>query len=241
MLIEVPWSEFKDHINDSNLRWIYVTEGVNYATYASYDGFIFKSYIRNGSADYTDFNDNWKALGNKPLQDFDESGRKITRQAVTEKGWHYDLVFLERKTSTNEYYIKDRNGNDRGTITITRYDVNDNITTTNSLVVKSKIVVEFDHDIEIMEAEFFQVNTASNACRLWITAAGHIPANLGGSKTFVEGLPMHRLKEYYHIDGRSSKYVKKDTVNYSHRWELIEKHTAGLEHEYTLAIGFYKA
>jgi hypothetical protein len=72
------------------------------------------------------------------------------------------------------------------------------------------------------------------------TAAGHIPAP-NGSKPFVEGLNMKIIGEHYHIDGRSSKYIKADTTYYSHQWEVIEKHAAGHEHEYCLAIGFYKA
>ena len=120
MLIEYSWSEFKDFITDSKLRWIYVNEagGTNYSVYATYDGFVLKSYIRSGTSDYTDFETNWKSLGNKPLQDYDESGRRITRDAVTEKGFHYNLVFLERKTSTDEYYLKDRNGNERGVFSV---------------------------------------------------------------------------------------------------------------------------
>jgi hypothetical protein len=79
MLLEVTWTEFKSYIQDTNLKWLYVLEsnGTNYSVYLSYQGFILKSYLRNGTNDYTDFNDNWKSLGNTKITHTDSSGTEV--------------------------------------------------------------------------------------------------------------------------------------------------------------------
>jgi hypothetical protein len=68
MIVEISWTEFKTFITSTESGWIYTLEPNGaYAVYVTYSGFILKSYLVAGTADYIDFNSNYKSLGNKKI------------------------------------------------------------------------------------------------------------------------------------------------------------------------------
>lgn len=177
----------------------------------------------------------------------DNSGRPITKRAITESGWHMHNVFIEVCTSTLAVDgLKDqkKDGTSRGIASLKFYDNNDVELIANTQAeldancVKTIMEVNFPFDFELQGGRFYCPG-ATNDVYFWATVAPHIPQNQGGSVEFVSQANLKETKEFI-IDGRAPKLIKNDDVNLSDKWEFVMKHNAGIKEKITLCYEAYK-
>ena len=187
--------------------------------------------------------------------EMDAQGRQIVRRATSNKGWHYSAITGEVQTSTLDTYNKDFLGNDLGEVIVTLYNEEGEVITTqeeaNTDCVKTVLTIQPDYDFEIIEGDIYQHTRPLVDVRLW-TIAG-IPdlipyIGAAAVKTFVNGLNLRFMSPDDHIesDGRSSKFMKKETeipglgVFPSNKFQFILKHPAGYKHDLMVILELYK-
>jgi hypothetical protein len=245
-MIEVTWAEFKQLLGTS-IGWVYVqADDLSYSLYVSYNGLIVKCYLIPNSADITEFEANYKSLGNRPIE-VDSDGRQVTRLAATNKGWHYQAYFFEIETATGTCHNHDRNGNNLNEIVVHRYDSNNQITNVTENTVKTVVTMKRAIDFEIVSGRISQINPASSDIRMWVTAGVYNELNNYSEisvVSFVEGGMNLRYFEESETDGRASKYIKYNTVGVpfpTNRFQYIIKHDAGVTHKIQIRMDLYKA
>lgn len=113
MVIEVNWAAFKSFIASSELKWIYIDEpSDSYSVYISYQGLTLKSYIKNGSADCTDFENNYKVNGNSKISA--QVSTRSERSNVSMKICHVRKQTDENGDIVIEFKIPGTFGQDKG-------------------------------------------------------------------------------------------------------------------------------
>lgn len=175
----------------------------------------------------------------------------IIRLKYAPKGWAYQAHFIDLKTSTlSGVYSYDKDGVAVGfsSLKFYRADGTEIIsglqTDIDAECVHTRMVWEPTHAIEIISGSITHATDTTQDIRVWATAAPHIPAIYGGTKAFIQGglnIKYLPAKVALRTDGRASKFIDLDTVNYSHRWHFDIKHPVGVKHDILFLIEFYKA
>lgn len=248
MLINLKYSDFKVQALNKSIPIQYIITDYGYDLYLI-DGDFGITCVLKDSADVLDFETNLKDVSNRPLSDYDDSGRQITRVAFTNKGWHYQAHSVEFTTSTlNSCYNKDKNGVDLGFTEIKLYNSNgDEITTqldADLNCVKSVITWKPNFDFEIISGNVrqesketfdmylytgLQANTGLPAPYNWL----YVPFTNGGINMKYIG-----ADEPLKTDGRSSKYVKAGTNG--DYFEITLNHGNGNKHSMSVIFEIYK-
>jgi hypothetical protein len=176
---------------------------------------------------------------------------QLARLKYAPLGWAYQAHMMEITTSKiGGIYSEDKDGNPIGFATMKFYN-SAGIEITSGLqadldasCVHTKVIWEPSHSIEIISGSVKILNSTSENIRLWATAAPHIPEASGGKKRFLNGglnFKFMNAKEAIRTDGRSSKHIAHDPVNFSHRWDYDIKHPIGVKFELQLLVEFYKS
>lgn len=184
-------------------------------------------------------------------QQIDTESAPLTRLKYAPKGWTYQAHFIEIKTSSmGGVYSSTKEGTAVGFSSLKFYQADGTEiisglqTDIDTLCVHTRIIWEPIYSIEVISGSITNLNETTQDVRMWATAAPHIPAEHGGTKAFIQGglnLKFLPAKIALRTDGRASKFIALDIVNYSHRWHFDFKHPAGLKHDILLLLEFYKA
>lgn len=260
------WTEWKAIYAIKGLPFQYNDDGTLYTiwTYDSMEAHICQiwkvtlpdnvtesySQVAN-DADKTDFETNYKSLGNTSLGQIDADGAQIVRIKAAKRGWSFWAVAPEITTSTlsGTIYAKNASGVDIPGFTCKIYDENDAEITTAGLLNANlntcvKTVLDFEpaFDFEMIGGAVRINNNPASDLRLWIIGAPDIPVNFGGSKEFASGINLKFLApdSSFEIDGRVSKYVTYNAVTHSGKLRLILKHPAGAAINLQFIIHMYR-
>lgn len=197
------------------------------------------SQVQNDS-DKTDFETNYKSLGNTTLSQIDTDGASIVRIKAAKRGWSFWSIPIEVVTSTlgGSLFCQDNAGNNFSWITCKIYNGSDAEITTAGLLnanlntcVKTVIDFEPPFNFEIIGGSLRVNSNPGSDVRMWIVAAPDIPAGSGGSKEFASGINLKFLSadNSWEIDGRVTKSVTYDAVTHQGKIRMILKHPAGTQ------------
>lgn len=205
--------------------------------------------VQNDS-DKTDFETNYKSLGNNPLTQLDSDGAQIVRNKAAKKGWTFCSLPFEFETArlSDTLYSKDSSDVSRTFITMKAYNASDVEVTTPGLlnanlatIVKTVIDFEPPFDYEIIGGDLRTLTTISADMRLWIIAAPDIAAP-NGSKEMGGGINFRYLSpdNVFSVDGRVSKYATYHPTLHTNKIRLILKYPAGTNENILVVIQLYK-
>lgn len=190
--------------------------------------------------DKTDFETNYKSLGNGAVGQIDTDGAQIVRIKAAKRGWSFWSIPIEIVTSTigGSLFCQDNTGTNIPWVSCKIYD-GSNVEITDPGVlnanlnqcVKTVIDMEPTFNFEIIGGSIRINSNPSQDVRLWVVAAPDIPAGSGGSKEFASGVNLKFLQadNSWEIDGRVTKAVTYDPVYHSGKIRLILKHPAGTQ------------
>lgn len=171
----------------------------------------------------------------------DSTGRPITRRAITNDGWHYQLHQLEFTTAKlNSIYNKDENGNDLGFGTIKLFKEDGSEITDQAeenLAVKTQVDWMTNHEMDIIGGQLYQAAPPAQDCRLWIIAApGILNLRFGQGGINLKHAPAGGA---VNADGRASKYLPPSPAGIN-KFRLIFKHPAGFNHNAMMLFELFK-
>lgn len=261
------WTEWKSMYLIKGLPLQWEDDGVIYTiwTYDSQEVLlcqIYKAEVSESATsvysqeqndlDKTDFESNFKSLGNLPLSQIDIDGAQIVRIKAAKKGWTYFACPIEFKTSTiNSLYSKLYDGTNRPGITLKFYD-SSNVEVTEpgimdvneSLIVKTVIDFEPPYDYEVIGGEL-RINqdiTSLQDCRLYIIAVPDISAEMGGSKEMVGGINLKYLapQNMLLVDGRVSKTLIYNATYHTNKLRFVLIHDAGLKIDFHITLDLFR-
>lgn len=255
---EITWAEFKTIVNSRGLRIQHIDTGNTYHIFAA--DYYFRVYCRiykfddNQTVDKEDFEENYKSNTNQPLEQLDSDGASIVRTKAAKKGWTYNAIPIEIKTSTlaavdTPIYAKMIDGSDRSGMVYKIYNNSDiEITTPGALnanlgtAVKTVVSFEPSFDYEVIGGNIRIENDLTQDMRLYIIAVPDVPANLGGSKEMCGGINLRYLapQNMWEVDGRVTKLLKYDAIYHTNKLQFVFKHPAGLSHKIILTLEYYR-
>lgn len=215
------------------------------------DGITASYSQAQNDTDKTDFETNFKSLGNLPLSQLDVDGATIVRMKAAKKGWSFWAVPIEITTSTlqGSLYAKTSTGTDIPGLTCKIYDASNAEITVAGLLnanlntcVKAIIDFEPQFDYEIIGGALRVNANPSQDVRLWIVGAPDIPAIYGGSKEFASGINLKFLApdSSFDIDGRVTKYLTYNPATHQGKLRLILTHPAGLALNLQFVVHLYR-
>lgn len=245
------WLIFKNFIvtRELAIQWIDLDTGY---WMKAFDGsFSLECFINKDTDESTDFETNYKALGNTRLSQFDTDGAEIVRLKAAKKGWSFQALAPEITTSTllGSLYCKDSAGTDITGVSCKIYDGSNAEITTAGLLnanintcVKTVLDLELPYDFELIGGALRIHSNPAQDVRLWIVGAPDIPAIYGGSKEFASGINLKFLApdSSFEVDGRVTKYITYNAVNHSGKVRIILKHPAGLQVNMQVVIHLYR-
>lgn len=202
-------------------------------------------------SDKTDFEANYKSLGNLTLGQIDTDGAQIVRIKAAKRGWSFWALPVEFNTSTlnGTLYAKDASGTDIPGISCKIYNGSDVEITTAGLLdsnlatcVKTVLDIEPAFDFEMIGGSIRINSNPSQDVRMWIVGAPDIPAIYGGSKEFASGINLKFLApdSSFEVDGRVTKYVTYNSSTHSGKLRVILKHPAGLNLNLQVIVHMYR-
>lgn len=245
MIIELDWTGFKQFITDSSLSFIYISEpdGVSYSVFSMYQGFTLKSYIKHDTADHTDFEDNYKSIGNSKLADSD--GTSLSRIKAATAGWTYQSRNIEVVTSKlTSVFNNDHTGLGWGDAVVKFYDMNDvELTTQNDLdtsCVKTVLDWEPLYDMELIGGSATIAAAPADDVRIWCVGVPDLVPAVGGTKIMVSGINF-KFNRTVNLDGRVAKKMLYSATYHTNKMRTILTHPAGEQHAMSIVWEHYKS
>lgn len=242
MQVDLSWTDFKAQvISKGKLR--YADRG---SFYIIEYGDLRCSINKDSGADQTDFETNYKSLGNKTVESVDVDGAQILRPKAAKSGWTYLLCPIEFTTAKlNSISATKYDNSNRAGITYKIYDSNDvEITTSQNEGSAVKTVIDFEpsFDYEIIGGHLQQHTKPTSNIRLWIVGVPDISEQSGGSKEMVGGINLKFIdpSDKVNADGRVSKYMKQHQTLHTNKLRMILRHDAGVQHEVMMILEMFK-
>lgn len=251
--MKLEWSKFKTIVNEMGLYLQYGESDKEYFIKALNGTVVIaECTVSKAHEEISDFENNFKPLANKKVQDVDDQGRQINRLAYGRKGWTFQVFNIEASTSTlTQPYNKDVDGNDLGYATKKIYNSDgDEITTAGianaNLLTCVKTVIDFEppYDYEVIGGAIRQKTTPGTDIRLWITAVPDISYANGGSKPMTQGglnLRYIDSQNVVDLDGKTSKYMTYNATYHTNKIRVTIKHDAGVNHDLLFQVQIFKA
>ena len=226
------WADLKVAVAAKSLLLQYVEDASSYTFFAPEGSVVHTSTIwkdgapvtgipEGNAADLADFEANFKAGANKPLDLRAADGRAVTRVTVATPGRSTHLRSFNFLTANKDSLVcKSPTNEDYTDVTMKLYDADGAETTNNALAVKTVLDFEAHYDQEMVGGGLLVDKTLLGAgTRNWwgaAIAAPDIPAQYGGSIAFVSKVDLEMIPEgHLHIDGRSTMYIPYDSTNHS--------------------------
>ena len=256
MVINLNYQDFKAQIPLRQCPLQYIQLDYGYDLYLIDGDFIISCVVKD-DADKTDFETNYKSTANKPLSDFDRSGRNVIRLAMTEKGWGFLSYIAEITTATETNSVKQINfeGQNRFNVEVFHLKSDGTLvtdyTTDQVNIVETRITLKPTYDYEILKGNIFNLSVASNDCHVGVGIGSFNNVNgqyiepAPGVKLyseFIGGLNLKLFQGNVQIDGESSKFVAKDKglgVDLNMIQVRIH-HAAGLQHTFMCSLDYYR-
>jgi len=199
-----------------------------------------------------DFEDNYKADGNKKMQVSDPDFRQEVRPVAAKKGWAYLAHEMELETSKlNSVYSKNWEETDRADYSLKFYD-SSNVEITSGVqadldsnCVKTVLTLSPDYDYELIGGTIRQMASPLVDVRMWVIG-GAVELGAAGTKEFVSGVNFCYFSATEHVetDGRTSKYMKKTTTGVpynTNQLQFIMRHPAGTNHKLMIVMEYFRA
>ena len=256
MVINLNYEDFKAQIPLRQCPLQYIQLDYGYDLYLIDNDFIISCVIKDAS-DKSDFETNYKESANKPLSDFDKSGRNIIRLAMTEKGWGFLSYIAEITTATENDSVKQINfeNQDRFNVEVFHLKADGSLVTDYVAdqvnIVETRINLKPTYDYEILKGKIFNLSAAVDDCRVGVgigsfnSIDGQYIEPAPGVKLyseFIGGLNLKLFEGNVDIDGESSKYVAKDK-GLGLDMNMIQvriHHAAGLQHTFMCSLDYYR-
>lgn len=241
------WTDFKNLVTTKKLIPQYSDTIHSYEIYATEGIYVWTIGLPKGSSDATDFENNYQANYNKPVETVDSDNAKIIRAKAAQAGWTYHLTSPEFETSVvGSLYHKDVSGNDLGEATLKFYDSNLNELTTQGSCdtdcVETHLIFEPSWDYEIIGGTIKSISTVTENVRVWVIAVPDIPAGSGGSKVMVQGINLKFIDSNNGVkaDGRVAKYMTYNATYHTNKLKLVIKHPAGYKEKLTIMFELFR-
>lgn len=252
--MKVQWSLFKQFVDNKSLSIQWLDLDKIYSLKAFDGSFSLECELDKyptDTTDLSDFENNYKSNGNKPLWQYDTDGAQIVRIKAAKKGWSFAAVPVEITTASllGSLFCKDAAGVDISGISCKIYNNSDVEITTAGLAnanlltcTKTVLDVELPYDFELIGGDLRINSNPGSDIRLWIVGAPDIPAQYGGSKEFASGINLKFLAPdaSFTIDGRVTKYITYSAVTHSGKMRFILKHPAGTQINLQFVIHMYR-
>ena len=202
----------------------------------------------DGTTDISGVNAQIERLKGTISSDYDDTGRPILRTAAAQKGFHYQLPFIEFESSNiSGLHYKDVSGNVILHVTA-KYYKEGNVECSDQADADSnciKTVIDFEptHDYEIVGAMLLQIARPNQPVRVWVQAVPDVPEAYGGTKSFTQGginLEFIPPESYFDVDGRASKYMAYSATYHTNKVRMIFKHNAGFKHRIAICYELFK-
>lgn len=266
-MINLNYIDFKQAVSDRKMLIQYVAKaslGTNggYLLLA-FDGEMkFKCYLESDS-DIADFENNYKGSANKPLSDHDDSGRVVTRLAMTEKGWRYlsHIVVIETATE-NGVSMNNFENAARCPFSITHLKADGSKVTDyvadQANIVETRVTIRPSYDYDVLKGGIYVKDFASQALEVSVGIGAFSNVNddfittPAGQKLYSEflgGFDLTLAKGNIVIDGESSKLVKRVLPRVElapgvpipmNEIQIRMHHAAGYKFKFMCSLDYYR-
>lgn len=240
-MIKTNWTELKNFSNSTKSPIQYLEESGRYYIRTKNDFFELECIIhKNGQADQTDFETNYKSLANAPLAPRDSDGADMTRVKMFKSGVSVRFHFFSFKTAdlTNGVHHKKSDGSTNfGYITYKLFDVNgDEITDAANEADAVKTQIDFEPpsiNYEIVAGKFYQSAAPASNVYVHVVGVPDVPEGSGGSISFCSdaNLKLMGVGLAFETDGRVPKAMNYDATYHTSKLRIIFYHSAGIQHE----------
>ena len=240
----LSWTELKSFVaaRNTSIQWFEHTLG--YDIYA-FDGdltcntSVMKTSSRND--DQIDFEDNYKADGNTPIEIRDSDGSALHRLKINRTGWGLQCHAIEFETcQLNSISSIDKDGNQYGFADIKFYNAaGTELTAQNDIdtdCVKSVMSWEPTADYEMIGGDIMQQVVPISPVRLnfYHYATGHEFCTGGMNMQFIAACSGKKM------DGRTPKLIPYYAEYPTAMLCLVARHAAGLHHKMMLTMELFK-
>ena len=242
MTINATWTDIKTNLtaNPSVAALQYVEFEGHYEVHLLYLGFeLVVERLRKGSADCTEFETNYKALGNIP----EASKVRITNCKVGRK--LHDRYVTFTTADDQNFDNTDENQQSYGDFTYWMRDVNGDPTTVNGDAVQTVMDFHPRWNYEISGGYLFipaGLPTPKSAWELHILGAPDIPAEYGGSLIFVANPRISfREGDFFFLDSSlNPAEVNGDVSALARKIRWILSHPQGAQAEFQLNMKVFR-
>lgn len=244
----LSWTDFKSFLDTRNISAHLILDTPAYILIEVYDGPLYRTCkLAKTSADYTEYQNDYQSDSNKSFTDSD--GIPISRQKVTETGWHAQAHGIEFTTAkVNSGYNKNSAEEDLGFLTVKFYDrSNIELTTQIGLslsCVKTEVYWETKEEFDIVGGTLYQAANLSSNVRMWLIGAPDISPENGGSIPFTAGgINLRHLGSYspLQLDGKVPKRLKDTNDNGGTKIKMVFLHEAGFQHSIFIIFNLFKS
>ena len=234
----VTWEILKDFslTRASSIQWIDL--GFSYHTKCFDSYFVVECDLVKGTGECTDFEENFKNIGNKRLGLItDEDGAQVTNPKFAGSGRSYNSLHFESTLGiAGSMYCKDRNGGDLSYVQAwTKKSDGSTITdpADNALAVETIILLNPEFSYDIQGFCLYQSAQPSSDIRMWGVLAPFAPVEYGGQKEVITGCNLAMapygltFSDYVGDSATSVKYLGAG----SNEMMLIFKHGENTSHK----------
>lgn len=264
--MEVSWPDIKALVSSGQTRLNFIERTNEYFIVASATNVAFTCSLEKGSADATEFENDFKQTWLHLAQPIDSDGSVISRSKTTRSGWHYEPRSIDFITSkAGSLYNRTHTGNtvddspDYGDAVLKFFDANGLELTQgqgeslagyqarlDSYCTRTQADWQPTYEMDIIGATVSVLNppTGNERAYCWVIVAPDIPANMGGSVPFMAGgwnLRFFTLDQTTFLDGRGVKSMPYDPVYNSNKIRVVVKHEPGAKVELQFVAEHFKA
>lgn len=200
--------------------------------------------------DKTDFETNYKAAGNQPVEKREPDGRAIIRISTALPGRRFRLRTIYFETSApSALHNKEAGGGgtDLGDAVVKCYSGDGTDVTAGDLTtaVKTTLAFEAQEDIEMiggwLVVDSSLIGGVSNNWWMSVLAAPDIPRQYGGSIDYVNEVNLEMLSDSkVSMDGRASAPVPYDPTYHSGKLLFVVRHPAGSSKRFQVFLECFK-
>jgi hypothetical protein len=257
------WTQWKAVQYSKGLIYQYEETNTEYTIWG-YDGpevhicTIYKGSVPDGvlpsysqetnDAALEEWEEDYKAAGNWPLEKKEPDGRTIVRISTAVPGRRYRLrAFYFKTCDPATLRNGSANGVDLGDVVMKCYDDEDDELAGPDFSTAVKTVLQFEAlvDIEMiggwMVVDSSLAGGTSDAWWISVLAAPDVPAEYGGNIDYVNEANLEMLtNNQVTMDGRASAVVKYDPVYHSGKLLFIIKHPAGVSKRFQVFVEHFR-